>query len=74
MHPQADVDRLNWKRAEGWRELQSVEETVHLEEFSLGFYLKEKEEGLLKEVIKEGIIKVNEDPDKTREELTEERK
>ena len=59
MHPQADVhvDRLYWKRAERGKGLQSVEETVHLEDISLGFYLKDKEEILLKEVIKEGIIK-----------------
>ena len=28
MHPQADVDRLYWKRAEGGKGLQSVEETA----------------------------------------------
>ena len=36
--------------------MQSVEETVHLEEISLGVYLKDKEEILPKEVVKEGII------------------
>ena len=48
MHPQTDVDRLYWKRAEGGKGLQTVEETVHLGEISLGFYLKDKEEILLK--------------------------
>ena len=37
MHPQTDVDRLYWKRAEGGKGFQSAEETVHLEEISLGF-------------------------------------
>ena len=64
MYPQADVDRLYWKRAEGGKGLQSVEETVHLEEISLEFYLKDKEEILLKEVVKEGIIKESDDPEK----------
>ena len=64
MYPQADVDRLYWKRAEGGKGLQSVEETVHLEEISMGFYLKNKEEILLKEVVKEGIIKESDDPEK----------
>ena len=31
MHPQSDVDRLYWKRTEGGRGLQSVEEVVELE-------------------------------------------
>ena len=69
MHPQADVDRLYWKRAEGGKGFQSAEETVHLEEISLGFYLKDEEEILLKEVVKEGIIKESDDPEKRKKEL-----
>ena len=61
MHPRADVERLCWKRAEGGKGLQSVEETVHLEAISLAFYLGDNEEILLKEVVKEGIIKESND-------------
>ena len=42
VHPQSDIDRLYWRRAGGGRGLLSVEEAVHLEENSLGFYLKVK--------------------------------
>ena len=45
-----------------WRKL-------HLEEISLGFYLKDEEEILLKEVVKEGIIKESDDPEKRKKEL-----
>ena len=50
MHPQSDVYRLYWKRAEGGRGLKSVE----LEKASLGHYLGQTEETLLKEVVRDG--------------------
>ena len=48
MHPQSDVDRLYWKRAEGGRGLKSVEEVVELEKASLGYYLEQIEEVYLR--------------------------
>ena len=50
MHPQSDVDRLYWKRAEGGRGLKSVEEVIELEKASLGHYLEQTEDVLMKEV------------------------
>lgn len=57
LHPQADVDRLYWKRSDGGRGLQSVEDVVRTEEISLEWYVKSKEERLLKEVGKQKIFK-----------------
>ena len=37
MHPQGDIDKLYMKRVAGDRGLQSVEDTVELEEASLSF-------------------------------------
>ena len=62
MHPQGDVDRLYMKRVAGGRGLQSVEETVELEEASLAFYLETKEEELLREVSREQILEFNGSP------------
>ena len=62
MHPQGDVDRLYMKRVAGGRGLQSVEETVELEEASLAFYLETKEEKLLREVSREQILEFNGSP------------
>ena len=53
MHPQGDIDRLYMKRVAGGRGLQSVGETVELEDASLAFYLETKEEELLREVSRE---------------------
>ena len=49
------VDRLYMKRAAGGTGLQSVEDTVELEEASLAFHLETKEEELLREVSREQI-------------------
>ena len=57
MHPQADVDRLYWKRKEGGRGLISIEDCITIEENSLGYYINTKQDQLLKEVCKENIIK-----------------
>ncbi|CAB3979773.1 Hypothetical predicted protein [Paramuricea clavata] len=61
-HPRDDVDRLYWKRVEGGRGLQSVEDVVKIEKCSLGHYLdhRQTEEELLKEVKIENIFKERE--------------
>ena len=52
MHPQADVDRLYWKRKGGGWGLISIEDFIIIEENSLGYYMNTKPEQLLKEVCK----------------------
>ena len=49
-HPRDDVDRLYWKRVEGGRGWQSVEDVVEIQEYSLGHYLNMTEETFLKQV------------------------
>ena len=56
MHPQSDIDRLYMKRVAGGRGLQSVEDTVEVEEASLAFHLETKEGELLREVSREQIF------------------
>ena len=68
------MDRLYWKRSEGGRGLQSISDTVRLEVSSLGFYLKDSKEVLLKEVIKEKMYLECTDPKKRKEELIQIRK
>ena len=46
MHPQADVDRLYWKRKEGGRGLINIEDCITVEENSLGYYIDTKQEQL----------------------------
>ena len=48
MHPQADVDRLYWKRKEGGQGLISIKDCITIEENSLGDYINTKQEQLLK--------------------------
>ena len=68
MHPQSDVDRLYWKRNEGGRGLQSIEDVVEIEKASLGFYLHQADEFMLKEIVQEGLFRDSTDPvDKKRE-------
>ena len=50
------------KRVPGGSGLQSVEDTVELEEASLAFYLETKEEELLREVSREQILEFNGSP------------
>ena len=50
LHPKSDVDRLYIKRKEGGRGLMSVERYVREEENSLGLYVANSEENLIKEV------------------------
>ena len=50
LHPKSDVDRLYIKRKEGGRGLMSVELCVREEENSLGFYVANSGENLIKGV------------------------
>ena len=50
MHPKSDVDRLYIKRKDGGRGLISIEQRVRGEENSLGFYVANSEETLIKGV------------------------
>ena len=50
LHPKRDVDRLYIKRKEGGGGLMSVECYVREEENSLGFYVANSEENLIKGV------------------------
>ena len=50
LHPKSDVHRLYIKRKEGGRGLKSVECCVRDEENSLGFYVANSEENLIKGV------------------------
>ena len=73
-HPRDDVDRLCWKKVEGRRGLQSVEDVVEIEKCSLGHYLTETEEELLKQVKKENIFKDERDPKERKKTITNRRK
>ena len=50
LHPKSDVERLYVKRKEGGKGLMSVESCVREEENSLGFYVANSEEKLIKVV------------------------
>ena len=50
LHPKSDVDRLHIKRKEGGKGLMSVERCVREEENSLGFYVANSEEKLIRGV------------------------
>ena len=50
LHPKSDVDRLYVKRKERGRELISVEQRIREEEKSLGFYVANSKENLIKDV------------------------
>ena len=50
-HPREDVGRPYWEKAEGGRGLKSVEKVVTIEECSLGRYLVQTDEILLKKII-----------------------
>ena len=64
------MDRLYWKRAEGGRGLKSVEEVVELEKASLGYYLEQTEEVLLKEVVRDGLFTESVEPKSKKQEIT----
>ena len=50
LHPKSNVDRLYVKRKEGGRALISVERCIREEENSLGFYVANSEENLIRRV------------------------
>ena len=50
LHPKSDVDRLYVKRKEGGRGSISVEQCIREEENSLGFYVANSEENLIRGV------------------------
>ena len=74
MHPQGDLDRLYWKRKEGGRGLLSVLDVFKIEENSMGFYIKDKEEKLLAEGFREGLFDDSEDPKKMKDEVVKKHK
>ena len=51
LHPKSDVDRMHVKRKEGGRGLISVEQGIREEEYSLGFYVANSEENLIRGVL-----------------------
>ena len=55
LHPQADVDRLYYKRADGGRGLSSVEDCVEIEVSSLYSYVERSKEPFLK-AVKENLL------------------
>ena len=57
LHPKSDIDRLCLKRKYGGRGLISIETCVRSEENTLGLYVRESNEMLLKGVKKVGIVK-----------------
>ena len=50
LHPKSDLDRLHVKRKEGGRGLISVKQCIREEENSLGFYVANSEENLIRVV------------------------
>ena len=50
LHPKSDVDRLYVKREEGGRDLINVEQCLREEENSVGFYVANSEENLIRGV------------------------
>ena len=52
LHPQADVDRLYVKRSRGGRGLIGVEDCIAIEVQSLGKYLENAKEPMLKALVK----------------------
>ena len=56
LHPKSDVDRLYIKRKEGDRGLVRVERCVREEENSMGFYVANSEENIIKGVAAAEII------------------
>ena len=60
LHPKGDVDRLNVKRKEGGRGLIRVERCIREEENSLGFYVANSEENLIRGVLTAETINTRE--------------
>ena len=51
LHPKNDVDRMYVKRKEGGRGLMSVEQCIREEQYSLGFYVANSQENLIRGVL-----------------------
>ena len=60
LHPKSDVDILYVKRKEGGRGLISVERCIREEQNSLGFYVANSEENLIREVLTAETINTRE--------------
>ena len=73
LHPQADVDRLYIRRADGGRGMISVEDTVDLETVSLHKYVSQSAETFLQAVNNEQVLKA-EGLVATKEDVQKERK
>ena len=58
-HPQADIDRLYLRRADGGRGLISIEDCVRMEQESLLRYIKQSKEKLILAVVKEEVLKTS---------------
>ena len=56
LHPQADVERLYYKRADGGRGLISIEDCVEIEVNSLYSYVERSKEPFLKAVKEENLL------------------
>jgi hypothetical protein len=75
MHPQDDVDRLYLPRKDGGRGLLSIESTVALEINNLGFYCKQSQEPLLREVLRADIkLMLSENPQEAKHKSLSNRK
>ena len=72
-HPKSSIERLYMKREVGGRGLLSIEDTVRVEEASLGNYVAGSEEQLLKLVKKTKTIKDETDPEQKRKSIDEAR-
>ena len=59
-HPKSNVNRLYLTRQEGGRGLIGAEETVRSEENSLGWYVMNNVQEIMRSVEKEGILRPNE--------------
>ena len=51
-----------------------VEDVARIEENSMGFYIKDKEDKLLAEVVREGLYEENEDPRNIKDEVVQKHK
>ena len=74
LHPRACVTRLYIPRRMGGRGMKSVEDCVNIEKRALGQYLKYSEDPWLKTAWNEKVITVDEDHERYRERITNQRK
>ena len=74
LHPRACVARLYIPRGMGGKGMQSVEECINIERRTLGQYIKHNQEEWLTTAWNEKVISVDEDPERYRERITNQRK